>query len=65
MATKLWLEINRVGGVIERREVQGGESVGTVEGACPGCGAVPFMVQGMSSATATSCVGFARSRSMH
>lgn len=45
---RIWLEINRAGGRIERRKVKGGEVVGTSEGACPNpeCGAEPFYVKG-------------------
>ena len=43
----LWLEINRTSG-IEKRLVTSDEGGGTAtaEGACPGCGAIPFRIAG-------------------
>lgn len=45
--TRFWLEIQRRDG-IDRREVQPlrEPKLGIAVGACPGCGAVPFHVQG-------------------
>lgn len=42
---KVWLEIQRVSG-IERRAIKPDGPRGIAEGACPGCGAAPFIVQG-------------------
>lgn len=42
---KVWLEIQRESG-IDKRKIDPSNTVGIVEGACPGCGAVPFYVQG-------------------
>lgn len=42
---RVWLEINRDSG-IERRHVKPGPVVGTVDGACPGCAAEPFLIKG-------------------
>jgi len=41
----IWLEIQRSSG-IDRRKVEPDGPNGIVEGACPGCGATPFIVQG-------------------
>jgi hypothetical protein len=42
-----WLEIQRSTGV-DKRAVRSerGSPVGTADGACPGCGTEPFLVQG-------------------
>jgi hypothetical protein len=42
---RCWLESQRSGG-IERRDIKPENDVGVAEGACPGCGANPFLVQG-------------------
>lgn len=45
---KAWLEITRLTGT-DRREVRAladNTAIGLAEGECPGCGAVPFHVQG-------------------
>jgi hypothetical protein len=42
---KFWLEIQRLSG-IDRRGINPGTTAGIAEGACPGCGAEPFLVQG-------------------
>lgn len=45
---RLWLEINRASGEIEKRKVspsRGGAAAARVEGACPGCCASPFYVK--------------------
>lgn len=42
---KVWLEIQRQSD-IDKRDVKPGEVFGTAAGACPGCGATPFLVQG-------------------
>jgi len=43
---RVTLEIQRLGGVDERR-VDPGEIFGIAEGLCPGCGTTPFRVQGL------------------
>lgn len=48
MSAKFWLEINRADGSIEKRPVRPQGHIGVVEGACPGCGAEPFHIQGGS-----------------
>lgn len=42
------LEIHRTTG-IERRNIDPQGHVGVAEGACPGCGATPFLVQGQGA----------------
>ena len=42
---KIWLEIERSAG-IDRRNVKPDGTRGIATGACPGCGAAPFLVQG-------------------
>lgn len=45
---KSWLEIQRQSG-IDRREVHplpNNPAIGVADGACPGCGGAPFLVQG-------------------
>ena len=42
---KVWLEIQRLSG-IERRVVKPEGTNGIAEGACPGCGTAPFIIQG-------------------
>jgi hypothetical protein len=46
-SVKAWLEINRESGV-DKRAVSAtrGSPVGLADGACPGCGTVPFLIQG-------------------
>lgn len=41
----IWLEINRSTG-IDCREIKPDGVAGIASGACPGCGASPFLVQG-------------------
>lgn len=45
---KFWLEIQRTSG-IDRRSITPSDHFGTVEGACPNCGADLFRVQGVAS----------------
>lgn len=45
---KAWLEIQRTTG-IDRRDVHPlteNPAIGVADGACPGCGSTPFLVQG-------------------
>lgn len=56
---KLWLEIQRTSGV-DRRDIKPDGMVGIASGACPGCGAEPFMVQGHGRSRNGSLNGRAR-----
>lgn len=42
---KFWLEIQRTSG-IDRRDLKPENEIGVATGACPGCSATPFLVQG-------------------
>lgn len=43
---RCWLEINRAGGIIEKRKLTPDGGRALAEGACPGCKAEPFYVAG-------------------
>lgn len=44
--SNIWLEIQRMSGVDRRAVHSDGGLCATAEGACPGCGAEPFLIQG-------------------
>lgn len=45
---RIWLEIQRTAG-IDHRDIKPENDIGIADGACPGCNAEPFLVQGQGA----------------
>lgn len=63
MAERIWLEIQRTTGVDVRKiTAERSSPVGVAEGACPGCGTTPFLVQGSGITIHSNDIGKAAGR---